>query len=136
MEADHRIEQTLMQAIGGVAEGAGGPPRLARALRYAVFPGGARIRPRLCLAVAAACGDDAPALPPRPPRRSNCCTARRWSTTTCRASTTRAMRRGKPSVHRAFGERLAVLAGDALIVLAFETLARGGRCGAAPRWRR
>ena len=29
------------------------------------------------------------------------------------------------SVHRAFGERLAVLAGDALIVLAFETLARG-----------
>jgi geranylgeranyl diphosphate synthase type II len=35
------------------------------------------------------------------------------------------MRRGKPSVHKAFGERLAVLAGDALIVLAFETLARG-----------
>ena len=35
-----------------------------------------------------------------------------------------AIRRGKPSVHRAFGERLAVLAGDALIVLAFETLAR------------
>jgi geranylgeranyl diphosphate synthase type II len=35
------------------------------------------------------------------------------------------VRRGKPSVHRAFGERLAVLAGDALIVLAFETLARG-----------
>jgi geranylgeranyl diphosphate synthase type II len=40
-------------------------------------------------------------------------------------------RRGKPSVHRAFGERLAVLAGDALIVLAFQTLARG--CAAAPR---
>jgi len=35
-------------------------------------------------------------------------------------------RRGKPSVHRAFGERLAVLSGDALIVLAFETLARAG----------
>ena len=34
------------------------------------------------------------------------------------------VRRGKPSVHRAFGEPLAVLAGDALIVLAFETLAR------------
>jgi geranylgeranyl diphosphate synthase type II len=34
-------------------------------------------------------------------------------------------RRGKASVHRAYGERLAVLAGDALIVLAFETLARG-----------
>jgi geranylgeranyl diphosphate synthase type II len=32
-------------------------------------------------------------------------------------------RRGKPSVHRTYGERLAVLTGDALIVLAFETLA-------------
>ena len=43
------------------------------------------------------------------------------------------IRRGKPSVHRAFGERLAVLAGDALIVLAFETLApgRGRRARAA-----
>jgi len=37
-----------------------------------------------------------------------------------------ALRRGKPSVHRAFGERLAVLAGDALIVRAFETMAVGG----------
>src|SRR4051794_36504535 len=34
------------------------------------------------------------------------------------------VRRGKNSVHRAFGEPLAVLAGDALIVLTFETLAR------------
>jgi geranylgeranyl diphosphate synthase type II len=32
------------------------------------------------------------------------------------------MRRGQPSVHKAFGERLAVLAGDALIVLAYQTL--------------
>jgi geranylgeranyl diphosphate synthase type II len=34
-----------------------------------------------------------------------------------------ALRRGKPTVHRAYGERLAVLAGDGLIVLAFENLA-------------
>jgi geranylgeranyl diphosphate synthase type II len=34
-------------------------------------------------------------------------------------------RRGRPSVHRAFGEPLAVLAGDALIVLAYQTLAQG-----------
>ena len=33
-------------------------------------------------------------------------------------------RRGRPSVHRAFGEPLAILAGDGLIVLAFETLSR------------
>ncbi len=66
------------------------------------------------------------------PRRSSCCIARPWSMTTCPASTTRRLRRGKPSVHRAFGERLAVLAGDALIVLAFETLARGTATAPAP----
>jgi geranylgeranyl diphosphate synthase type II len=37
-----------------------------------------------------------------------------------------ALRRGQPTVCRAFGEPLAVLAGDALIVLAFETVARAG----------
>jgi geranylgeranyl diphosphate synthase, type II len=36
-------------------------------------------------------------------------------------------RRGRPTVHRAFGEPLAVLAGDALIVLAFQTMAVGAR---------
>jgi geranylgeranyl diphosphate synthase type II len=41
------------------------------------------------------------------------------------------MRRGRASVHRAFGERLAVLTGDALIVLAFQALARAGE--AAPQ---
>ena len=38
------------------------PPTLVQALHHAVFPGGARIRPQLCLAVAAACGNDDPAL--------------------------------------------------------------------------
>ena len=37
-------------------------------------------------------------------------------------------RAASPSVHRAFGEPLAVLAGDALIVLAFETLGARLRC--------
>ena len=55
-----RIETALANAIARAEAGA--PPKLASALRYAVFPGGARVRPRLCLAVAAACGDDNPAL--------------------------------------------------------------------------
>ena len=42
-----------------------------------------------------------------------------------------ATRRGKPSVHKAYGERIAVLAGDALIVLAFHTLTQGA--AAAPQ---
>ena len=60
MDAVTRIERALSAAIG-LAEGPGCPPRLAQAMRHAVFPKGARVRPRLCLAVAAACGDDAPA---------------------------------------------------------------------------
>ena len=61
MDATHRIERTLAAAVAS-GEGRGGPPRLAAAIRHAVFPGGARIRPQLCLAVAQACGDDDPAL--------------------------------------------------------------------------
>src|SRR4051812_32420101 len=54
-----RIESALDVAVA-YAE-APGAPRLAEAIRYAVFPGGHRIRPRLCLSVARACGDDDPA---------------------------------------------------------------------------
>jgi geranylgeranyl diphosphate synthase type II len=44
------------------------------------------------------------------------------------------MRRGQPSVHSAYGERLAVLAGDALIVVAFQVLAHAGaRCAQHPQ---
>jgi geranylgeranyl diphosphate synthase type II len=48
----------------------------------------------------------------------------------CPVSTMPPLRRGKPSVHAAYGETTAVLAGDALIVLAFETIAR--ECLATP----
>ena len=56
-----RIEQALDAALSQ-HEVPGAPPRLAAAIRHAVFPGGARIRPQLCIAVARACGDDDPAL--------------------------------------------------------------------------
>ena len=47
-----------------------------------------------------------------------------------------ALRRGKPFVHKTFDERIAVLTGDALIVLAFQTLAlgAGGRAAARRPW--
>ena len=60
METGARIEETLERVIAR-ATGAGAPPLLASALHYAVFPGGHRIRPQLCLAVAQACGDGDPA---------------------------------------------------------------------------
>jgi geranylgeranyl diphosphate synthase, type II len=125
MDGIARIEHALNVAVASADE-AGAPPRLAAAVRHAVFPGGARIRPRLCLAVARACGEDRPALTDT---AAACiellhCASLIHDDLPCFDDA--AVRRGKPSVHRAFGERLAVLAGDALIVLAFQTLARGG----------
>ena len=61
MNAVKRIERALHAAVA-MAEMPGCPPKLAAAMRYSVFPGGARIRPRLCLAVAGACGEDQPKL--------------------------------------------------------------------------
>ena len=53
---DH-VEMALVRAFGH-AVGQRTPPRLAAAMRHAVFPGGARVRPRLLMAVAHACGVD------------------------------------------------------------------------------
>ena len=124
------IEQSLAMAVAHAQE-PGCPPRLAAALRYSVFPGGARIRPRLTLAVACACGEDNPEIAESAAAAIELlhCASLVHDDLPCFDDAP--TRRGKPSVHRAFGERLAVLAGDALIVLAFQTLARG--CGTAPR---
>jgi geranylgeranyl diphosphate synthase type II len=121
MASSARIEQALEAAVAH-AEVAGCPPKLAAAVRHAVFPGGARIRPRLCLAVARACGDHDPALADAASAAVELlhCASLVHDDLPCfdDAST----RRGLASVHRAYGERVAVLAGDALIVLAFQTL--------------
>jgi geranylgeranyl diphosphate synthase type II len=123
MPAMTRIEQALFTAVGH-ADGPGAPPGLAAAIRHAVFPGGARLRPRLCLAVAAACGEDRPGLTDAAAAAVELlhCASLVHDDLPCFDDAP--TRRGKPSVHRAFGEPLAVLTGDALIVLAFETLAR------------
>jgi geranylgeranyl diphosphate synthase, type II len=99
------------------------PPTIHQAMRYSVFAGGKRIRPMLCLeasrifsaetnaAVEAGCSiefihtyslihDDLPALDNDD------------------------LRRGKPTCHKQFNEATAILAGDALLTLAFETLSR------------
>ncbi len=98
------------------------PPSIHCAMRYSVFAGGKRVRPILCMeaarifseqvepAVTAGCAlefmhtyslihDDLPALD------------------------NDALRRGKPTCHKQFGEAGAILAGDALLTLAFQTLA-------------
>ena len=117
-----RIEHALAAAIA-TGEEPGCPPKLAGAIRHAVFPGGARIRPQLCLAVAQACGDDDPALSEAAASAIELlhCASLVHDDLPCFDDSP--MRRGRASVHYAYGESLAVLAGDALIVLAFQTLA-------------
>ncbi|MEN0075544.1 MAG: polyprenyl synthetase family protein [Paracraurococcus sp.] len=130
MDGVTRIERSLETAVAR-AEADDAPPRLAAALRHAVFPRGARVRPRLCLAVAAACGEDAPVLTDAAAAAIELlhCASLVHDDLPCFDDA--AERRGRPSVHRAFGVPLALLAGDALIVLAFQTLAQGGDNAAA-----
>jgi geranylgeranyl diphosphate synthase type II len=126
-DVSERIEEGLRSALAGV-EAPGCPPRLAAAMHHAVFPGGARIRPQLCLAVARACGDGDPALADAAAAAIELlhCASLVHDDLPCFDAA--ATRRGRPSVHAAFGERLAVLAGDGLIVQAFQTLGvAGGR---------
>jgi geranylgeranyl diphosphate synthase, type II len=121
MEAMARVEQTLAEAVGRAgAEGC--PPKLAAALRHAVFPGGARVRPRLCLAVAWGCGEDDPNITSAAAAAIELlhCASLVHDDMPCFDDAD--IRRGRPSVHKLFGENIALLAGDALIVLAFETL--------------
>ena len=124
MDVMTRIEKALQSALARTAL-PGCPPRLGQAMHHAVFPRGARIRPRLTLAVAAACGEDAPAVSDAAAigiELMHCASLIHDDLPCFDDADTR---RGRPSVHRAFGEPLAVLAGDALIVLAYQALAQG-----------
>jgi geranylgeranyl diphosphate synthase, type II len=123
MDPAARIEAALRAALAP-ATAAPAPAGLAAALDHALFPGGARIRPQLALAVAIACGDDAPALSDAAAAAIEIihCASLVHDDMPCFDDAD--SRRGRASVHRAFSEPLALLAGDALIVLAFESLAR------------
>lgn len=122
MTVANLIESSLEDALKGLDDPAA-PAGLVAAIRHAVFPGGARVRPRLCLAAAMACGNDDPRLAVASAAAIELlhCASLVHDDLPCFDDAT--VRRGRPSVHCAFGERLAVLAGDALIVMAFEVVA-------------
>jgi geranylgeranyl diphosphate synthase type II len=123
MPLKSRIEQAISAAIAE-GQGADAPPKLASALEYSVNPGGARIRPTICLSVALACGDDKPAIADAAATAIELihCASLVHDDMPCFDNAD--IRRGKPSVHRAYGEPLALLAGDSLIIASFEVLAR------------
>lgn len=124
MALDGRIEMAVRGAVA-LGRGADAPSRLSAALDHSVFPGGARIRPTILLSVAMACGDDRPQLSDAAAAALELihCASLVHDDLPCFDDAD--LRRGKPTVHRAYSEPLAVLAGDSLIVLAFEVLARG-----------
>jgi geranylgeranyl diphosphate synthase, type II len=98
------------------------PPSIHQAMRYSVFAGGKRIRPILCLETARIFEADAAfALYPG-------CAIEFIHTYSLIHDDLPALdnddlRRGKPTSHKKFGEAIAILAGDALLTLAFETIA-------------
>jgi farnesyl diphosphate synthase len=100
------------------------PARLHQAMRYAALGPGKRIRPVLVYATGAAIG-----LPPAaldgPAAAVEMIHAYSLVHDDLPAMDDDDLRRGRPTTHRAFDEATAILAGDALQVLAFEILAAG-----------
>ena len=99
------------------------PPTIHKAMRYSLFAGGKRLRPILCLAAAECCtGKVADALP-------LACAMECIHTYSLVHDDLPSMdnddfRRGRATCHKVFGDAIAVLAGDALLTVAFEIAAR------------
>ena len=114
-----RVEEALVEAL---PSGPDTPPDLLEAMRYSLMAGGKRLRPILVLLAAEACGaDPRDALPAA-------CAVEMIHTYSLIHDDLPAMddddlRRGQPTSHVAFGEAMAILAGDALLTRAFEVLA-------------
>ena len=98
------------------------PSEIHDAMRYAALGGGKRIRPALVYASGAALGV-APAQLDAPACAVELIHAYSLVHDDLPAMDDDALRRGRPTTHRVFGEAMAILAGDALQALAFEILA-------------
>ena len=108
------------------------PPRLHAAMRYSALSPGKRLRPLLALtACAAAGGRWRDALPAAV--AVECVHAFSLVHDDLPAMDDDDYRRGRLTTHKKYGEALAILAGDALIALAFEELTKLGDSGASPR---
>ncbi|MCB9664946.1 MAG: polyprenyl synthetase family protein [Alphaproteobacteria bacterium] len=113
-----RVDAALEPLFGGVW-----PPSFVEVLRYPLFTGGKRMRPLYAVAAAEAVGGTADqAIPPG-------VAVELVHTYSLVHDDLPAMddddeRRGRPTVHKAFGEDLAILSGDALLTEAFAVLAR------------
>ncbi len=105
------------------------PGTIHQAMRYSLFAGGKRIRPILCIAASeATAGRDAPETPgAREGVWIPACSLELVHTYSLIHDDLPALdnddyRRGKPTCHKQYGEAMAILAGDALLTLAFQVL--------------
>jgi len=99
------------------------PESIHKAMRYSLFAGGKRVRPILCLAAAEAVSDAPAGI------ESAACTLELIHTYSLIHDDLPALdnddlRRGVPTCHKVFGDAIAILAGDALLTLAFQVLAQ------------
>ena len=124
-QARRRVDDALDRFLPEVeaSPGAVTPARLASAMRYSVLGGGKRLRSVLCLMAAEACGSD-PAV-----ALGAACALELVHTYSLIHDDLPAMdnddlRRGRATCHKAFDEATAILAGDGLLTLAFELVAR------------
>jgi geranylgeranyl diphosphate synthase, type II len=95
------------------------PASIHAAMRYSVFAGGKRIRPILCLEAARIFDEDVSAAL-YPASGIECIHTYSLIHDDLPALDNDDLRRGKPTCHKQFGEATAILAGDALLTLAFE----------------
>jgi len=120
-EADHAVVEAALERLLPAENTQ--PPSIHRAMRYSVFAGGKRIRPVLCLEAARMFTDDVAAA-----IQSGCALEFIHTYSLIHDDLPSLdnddLRRGKPTNHKVFGEAIAILAGDALLTLAFETLAK------------
>src|SRR5881628_2749042 len=114
-----RVEEELERLLPPAGEY---PPSIHRAMRYSIFAGGKRLRPILCLESGKLFGGDERNL-----RRLGCALEMIHTYSLIHddlpALDNDDLRRGKPTCHKQFGEAAAILAGDALLTLAFEAVA-------------
>jgi len=122
------IDQILQQALPVTDDS----PPVRQAMHYALMAGGKRLRPILCIAACQSLGN------PEADALDAACALELVHTYSLIHDDLPAMdddtwRRGKPTCHVAFGEAIAILAGDGLLTMAFERLAADGRLDASAR---
>ncbi len=122
VEKRELVEKHLGACLPGVDEY---PETLHAAIRYSVMAGGKRLRPLLAIAAFEACGGTGEAIYPAAAALELVHTySLIHDDLPCMDDD--AMRRGRPTLHRKYGEAVALLAGDALHDLAFRLMARTG----------